>query len=611
METQVNRPNPLIISKPSTHQRHCSDTTLGSSYSSLAPSNSEKLLNLKLDNFQNDPYQYSSIPNSPQLTLRNINKDLPKPISLIIIEKYFSDICQSIAIKNIIEKPLLIKATTMQDVLKDCLNTIPEISLQFYVLMASALKEIQQINAIQDESLYTGLVKKLVQIAGVIEENMYMGEGELVSVQGGEEVEVRGVGEIGKELLVRINRVTPRILNIWKKIVGGQREAVAISMSFLFLYCEVDSTIKVSPTAKIPTEKVIGIMRNYINNPGHVATTIRKTKEYIDQEMISIETARKINDILEKITPEQAKAFDKTLSGYAIYELIYFSLRYYESYAKEHYNINVFEKSSPQDQTRIEETKSPIIILNTSEIEIKSPTTKIEPISPRKSQVQTPEKTSRVPRVSNTTPLKNPGYMSPAPKPKSKIPLATPSRPSLIPRTQVPDNRLQRRHSDLRLSPKPCESPTKITLQQENRILTTKGQNEDQKPISTKTPIARTRSSQGSRLSAASPSTRNKDFLEELQYQQLLDEKFRHFLIDKLKIETIYLREKGLKDYEIKANNEANATKLKKIWVEEFEKNNGQIKGKLSKKINDEKNFNAEIVRAQRQLDIIFKFGNY
>jgi hypothetical protein len=201
--------------------------------------------------------------------------------------------------------------------------------------------------------------------------------------------------------------------------------------------------------------------------------------------------------------------------------------------------------------------------------------------------------------------------MSPAPKLKSKIPLATSSRPSLIPKTQVPDNRLQRRHSDLRISPKPCESPTKITLQQENRILTIKSQNEDQKLAPAKTPITRTRSSQGSRLSAVSPNTRNKDFLEELQYQQLLDEKFRHFLIDKLKIETINLREKGLKDHEIKANNETNAIKLKKIWVEEFEKNNGQVKGKLYKKINDEKNFNAEIVRAQRQLDIILKFANY
>ncbi|OMJ95862.1 hypothetical protein SteCoe_583 [Stentor coeruleus] len=609
METQANRPNPLIISKPNTHQRHCSDTTPGSSYNSLAPSSSEKLLNLKLDNFPNDPFQYSSIPNSPQLTLRNTNKDLPKPISLIIIEKYFSDICQSIATKNIIDKSLLNKAITMQDVLKDCLNTMPEISLQFYVLMASALKEIQQINTVQDESLYTALVKKLVQIAGVIEENTYMGEGDLTSVQIGEEVEIRGISEIGKELLVRINRVTPRILNIWKKIVAGQREAVAISMSFLLFYCEVDSTIKVSPTSKIPTEKVIGIMRNYINNPGHVAIIIRKTKEYIDQEMISIETTRKVNDMLEKITPEQAKSFDKTLSGYAIYELVYFSLRYYEAYAKEHYNINVFEKSSLQDQSKIDETKSPSYF-QPNEIDIKSPTTKIEPTSPRKSLVQTPEKTSRVPRVSSTTPLKSPGHMSPAPKPKSKIPLATPSRPSLIPKTQVPNNRLQRTHSDLRLSPKPCESPTKIIIQQENRILTTKGQNDNQKLI-TKTPISRTRSSQGSRLSAASPSTRNKDYLEELQYQQLIDEKFRHFLIDKLKIQTVNLKEKGFKDHEIKANNETNAIKLKKVWVEEFEKNYGQVKGKLSMKINDEKNFNAEIVRAQRQLDIILKFANY
>ena len=40
----------------------------------------------------------------------------------------------------------------MQDVLKDCLTVIHDLSLQFYVLMASALKEVQQIDQTQDQS---------------------------------------------------------------------------------------------------------------------------------------------------------------------------------------------------------------------------------------------------------------------------------------------------------------------------------------------------------------------------------------------------------------------------------------------------------------------------
>lgn len=608
METESNNSNPLISLRRNPHQRQFSDTTMTYSYCSLAPSNSEKLLNLKIDHLQTEASNCSSISSTPQSTFRNGHKETPKPISLVIIEKYFSDICQSISSKEIIEKPLLAKATTMQDVLKDCLTAVPDISLQFYVLMASALKEIQQIYTTQDDSLYAALAKKLVQIAGMIEDNKFTSEVDRVNTLPAEEhVEARGLGEISKELLVRINRVTARILNIWKKILSPQREASVISLSFLLLYCEVDPTIKVSSTAKIPATKAVDIMKNYINNPGHVVTILRRTVEYMDKEMISVEVMKRIHDLMEKVTVEQVKTMDKTLTGFVIYELVTYGLKYYEAYAKEHYGINVFEKAVSQDQTRIEEVKSPQE-LPEPEISIKISTPNIDAIFPNRNLLKTQEKNLK---PANKSPVKQPVASSPAPHPKTKLPVSSSSRPSLGVKTTAPDHLPPKRLSDTRPSPKPSNSPSKTNLKPAQKsIFQPKVKNDDKSTGLSRASPARTRSSQGSRVSAPSPTTSKKDFLEEMQYQQFIDEKFRHFLIDKLKQETEKLLEKGFELNDIRTVNEVSSNRNREMWVEEFENSIGQIRGNAGKKIKDEKIFNAEVIRAQRQLDIIQKFGN-
>jgi len=225
------------------------------------------------------------------------------------------------------------------------------------VLMASALKEIQQIYTTQDTSLYSTLAKKLVQVAGLLEENNYTSEVDRVTTLPSEDIgEVVGLGNIKSELNLRITRVTARILNIWKKILSPQREAAVISCSFLLLYCEVDGSLKILPTARIPADKAVNSMKNYLNNPGYVVTIIRKTKEYIENEQISVETIRRINDLIGKITVEQVKNMDKTLTGFAIYELVLYAVRYYQEYAKDNYKIDIFEE--PEERLFGSEEKS-------------------------------------------------------------------------------------------------------------------------------------------------------------------------------------------------------------------------------------------------------------
>ncbi|OMJ66380.1 hypothetical protein SteCoe_36790 [Stentor coeruleus] len=634
MEIQANRVGPSIALCRNPHKRQFSDTTATYSYNSLIPSNSEKYLNLnlKLDSVQIEPSNCLSVSSSPQSTLREKQKDIHKPISLIIIEKYFSDICQSIANKDIIEKPLLSKAATIQDVLKDCLTAVPDISLQFYVLMASALKEIQQIYITQDNNLYSALAKKLVQIAEMIEENTYISEIDRINTQPAEEIcEIKGLDNLAKELLVRVNRVTARILNIWKKILSPQREAAVISCSFLLFYCEVDPTIKVSPTARIPADKAVDVMRSYINNPGHVVTIIRKTREYVDKEMISVETARRINDLLEKITVEQVKNMDKTLTGFVIYDLVYFSIKYFEAYAKEHYKINVFEKVQSEEQTKIQEIRSPQE-LTQSEIEIKNSISYVESGSPKKTQTKTPEKPLQVGNrlIEKKTP---PPQQSP-PKPRSKIPISVSSRISLTPKISA-DSLTPKRSLDTKTKTNLSNSPSKknlsnspsksnlsnspsksnLSITPSKKNMKTPNYNIFSSPVKYDNKgfsggfTTRVRSSQGSRISAPSPTANKKDFLEEMQYQQFVDEKFRHFLIDKLKQETEKLLGKGFDIRDIKVVNEASSNRNRIMWVDEFENYYGPVKGNAAKNIYDEKKFNAEVIKAQRQLDIILKFG--
>jgi hypothetical protein len=328
------------VSKINTHRRGFSDSSTFN-YNSLTPSTSSK--NLNFDRLHTENSVSSSKCASPVSTHRAKDPG-NKAISLVIIEKYFSDICSNIANKNFIEKNLLSKATTMQDVLKDCLTAVPDISLQFYVLMASALKEIQEIYNSQDTALYGPLAKKLVQIAGMLEDNKFTSDVDRVATLPSEDIEVQGLRNIASELNLRVTRVTARILNIWKKILSPQREAAVISCAFLLLYCEIDLSLRILPTARIPADKAVSSMKIYLNNPGYVVTIIRKTKEYIDNEQISVETVRRIHDLLQKVTVEQVKNMDKTLTGFAIYELVYFAVKYYYEYAKEHYKIDIFEE---------------------------------------------------------------------------------------------------------------------------------------------------------------------------------------------------------------------------------------------------------------------------
>lgn len=565
--------------------------------SSLSPSGSSKSLRLRMDTLGSEQSINSSISNTPRTALRQ-DLESSKPISLVIIEKYFSDVCQSIANKGSIDQSLLSKASTMQDVLKDCLTVIHDLSLQFYVLMASVLKEIQQIDLTQDQSLYSTLAKKLLQLADLIEENKYISQTERAITLPTEEVcEVTGLHNISKELFIRMNRVTARVLNIWKKILNPQREAAVISCAFLLLYCEVDNSLKISPCSRIPIDKAIVAMRNYLANPGHVVTIVRKTKEYVDKEMISVETFQRIHDLLSKVTVEQVKSVDKTLTGLAIYELIVFAVKYFEVYAQEHYKLNVFAIENNGDGNRkpgilnevladrggrtlrMSEPKSPI-----------TPIIKKEKFVPGRKSIEISKKK-----------IGNPGLKSRNMEPCStqkiiKPHSASPTKKKLLNSTSRGSSPFQ--GSGIKIEDptiKVIQKPLDKSLLVAKQIITT-----TPKSSSNRTTPVRTRKNN------EPDNNRARDVLEEMQYQQFIEEKFRHFLVDKLKKESENFR--GLEKSEIKIAVEVHAVKNKESWIEEFEKIAGVIRFNAAQKLSENKRYTAELIRAQRQLDILERF---
>ena len=612
-----------------------------------------------------------------------------KPISLVIIEKYFSDICQSMSEKDTIDPGLQVKANTMQDVLKDCLTAVPDLSLQFYVLMASALKEIQHIYLTKEEHVYSTLAKKLVQLAELIEENKYTSKTERAYTQPQEELqEITGFHEVARELNVKVARVTARILNLWKRILCPQREAAVISCGFLLLYCEVDPTLKISPTARIPIDKAIGVMKNYIANPGYVVTILRKTKEYLDKEMISVETIRRSNDLLSKITVEQVKNVDRTLTGLAIYELIIFAVKYYQGYAKEHYNIDIFEKAGfegsesdsitaketplevnhvnnfeprpekianklnlserMQDQefniptrsnpgvTTEENSKKSIGIIPGREVRSSASATshkklQISPNKPSnpKKKSQTLDETSPKKKLLNTSEqsmqpsLKN--IFKPVPSPtRPKVFAPSSSIPSQVkkplnPKLASPEKILPEKFSPEKVnsfkSTVKIEADSPITVSSkplDKNIIAAKKliiSNSKLSNSNKTTPVRSRKNLMNPRSSDPSP-INHRDVLEEMQYQQFIEEKFRHFLIDKLQKETEKLLKNGLDRNDIKIVNEIKASKSKMAWIEEFEKTTGIIRFNATKKLSDDKRYTAELIRAQKQLDILERYSN-
>ncbi|CAG9310572.1 unnamed protein product [Blepharisma stoltei] len=271
-----------------------------------------------------------------------------KPISLVILEKYFSDVCKSIASTTEINENLLRKARQMRVVLDDCLEAIPDLSLNFYSLMESSINDIQKIAISNDKADYRALANKLLQLASDLDENNIISSAEPASPrkQPEEVPQSENLAEIAVELKQKINRITPRVINIWQKILNpGNNIIDSICTSFLLLFSEVDKTISL-PSSKARDSSAVNSMQKYAKNPGMVVQTTRQIFYFIENEMISCKIIKKIKQMLDKFTVDDVKATDRTLTAFILYEFLRTAIRFYEAFATAHYGPTIKEEKN-------------------------------------------------------------------------------------------------------------------------------------------------------------------------------------------------------------------------------------------------------------------------
>jgi hypothetical protein len=497
-----------------------------------------------------------------------------RPISLTVLEKYFSDIVQSITSKNFIEFGLLSKIETMKDVLKDCFNTIEDLSLEIFLLINSVFNDLQQVQVTGNLSNLPVLLNKLLQVALIIETDNFRSTAEPAAAWNSIEEEV-DESILKAELEARVAKVTVRVLNMWKKIVCTQKESGIICCCFLLLYCEIDRTIRVSPYFKVKFDKAVNVMKDYCSNPGYVVTVVRRTRDYIERGLISSEIISRIQSSLHKISPASVKSMDKTLTGLILYELVVYSVKYYNFINNQKNEPNSAEvKTSP---FKSQESINHELSFNHSHFESFPTTFSVElNLSPIKSSpeevlvksVQGPilceqhSKKPSKPQISSIKPSQS----------SSKI---TKSPIKIIKKANFLSNPLKK-----------SQSPQKIPLR--SNFLKFKNKSVESSP----SPSQKIQSKYATPQNDLKKNSAN----EEIQYQKFIEEFFRKFLSEKLAKKSEVDCFKELKDEE-----KINLNKEK--WMKEFEELLTSIRLKAIDKLAEEKRFFDEISKAKKYVN--------
>jgi hypothetical protein len=515
-----------------------------------------------------------------------------RPISLTILSKYFADVCSAICLKGTVDGTLKNKAGTMRNVLKDCLTAIHDLSLEVYVLMSSSLKEIEQAT---EPDHYSRLTSKLVKIASKIEANSYRSDLNTVIIkQEPENTNPEPVGivkepeDLSKELTARVSRVTARVLNIWRKIVCPLKEGGIICSAYLLLYSEVDPAIQLSPGVKITYDKAAGMMKTLTANPGQMVNVIRRTKDYIDNRSISAEIFHRIKNVLGRTTTAAVKQVDKTSTAFVLYDMLHYAVLYYEQ---------IMNPLGEPGQTVVEGTnKEPLA--ESEPILITEPSARSSVLETKlnanrnqsnglKKVVSQPNLTSK--RYRNTTAQKKRAFPAWSPAKKQCDLSARPSITASPIKSAQPSSRfINRRFS---------QEPVSVPYKQNSKNLQKNGFSAQKYPQN----ITKSFNSQSSvfRRSSVDVNSEQKETIEEIQYQQFIESKFRSFLAEKMSVLN------SEKHGEKRMESEEQAINSKEEWMKEFEGKVGEIRFNTISKLGEDKRFMAELIRAQKELELI------
>lgn len=132
-------------------------------------------------------------------------------IGILMLECYLSDICKSISEHKSVTHQTYTLVPPIDNILQDCMG-LCNITLQFYTQVKSALSLICKIFEETCDRLIKDLVLLLAKICEMIAKGEHFSHEISVPVRKnvGNDVEACLV-----ELKIRVNRVTPRVINVF------------------------------------------------------------------------------------------------------------------------------------------------------------------------------------------------------------------------------------------------------------------------------------------------------------------------------------------------------------------------------------------------------------
>ncbi|CAG9327582.1 unnamed protein product [Blepharisma stoltei] len=252
-----------------------------------------------------------------------------KPQSLIDLENYFSEICSSIEKSAKIEMEVLNKAECMQGVLKDCLTEIPDLSLQFYVLMSSILKEIQTINKKDDSISICPLASKLLELGDYLENRKYS-----ASLKKNKEINdtptIKKPSDPLSILKENSAKVTARIIESMKKAALKEKVIENLTLAFFIYIFSAEGSLK-SKCKNSYGNDLVNAIRECATSPGELVVIVRNAYKFINSDGISDENIRKIDELLCKI---DLQAYEEEHPFLAVYNFLKSVLSYYRKVKK-------------------------------------------------------------------------------------------------------------------------------------------------------------------------------------------------------------------------------------------------------------------------------------
>ncbi|OMJ66379.1 hypothetical protein SteCoe_36789 [Stentor coeruleus] len=243
----------------------------------------------------------------------------PKKNSKLFIE-FLTELYTS---KSFISPNTLNKIQPISKILSENFTNDPEFSLEFYIAMNNIINTLNNPESLDFDSLHF----KVEEALSYTNENI-------------QELEQQNTL---KKQIVRLNL---KVISMLKKVLDRQSYGTAknkeaefqgpdsepvlnLFHSYTCFFNEVDKELEILPPRKVQPSKIFTIMHKYLQMPGKMMQTCRKTLEYIHNSQISKANAKYTQELLNKIDKEDVENCDRTGGVLIFFDFLKECVKYY------------------------------------------------------------------------------------------------------------------------------------------------------------------------------------------------------------------------------------------------------------------------------------------